>query len=467
MKNILKFLTIFLLVPLVFHACREAYNDDWTKPEPALNLHELGVTSNELFPTMDNNPFKLIWDNTLVNTSGDYNVVISKTSDFKSKVVLGTSKINTLVSNIATLNSTLLSAGYSPFSTEKVFIRVEVGDKVSNTISFDIKPYPIAIPVLTLPLSTSDFVLNDKTPTDVITKVNWTDYATYGVDVEYIVEVAKKGTTDFVAAGTVKNLKTLDWTHKALNDAALKAGLAPAVKSELDVKVTAVTKTTGGEIKKPSKVVTFKVTPYVAFKNLYLVGDATAAGWDPSNANILALYRDPSNLNKFYYTGKYGTSMFKLIETLGQWQPQWGLKAGAVANSDGGDPDPFNVSSAGYYTFEVDILAKTYSLTPYSGAMNTYTTIGLIGDSTQNGWGSDTVMTQSTFDPHKWYIKNIQLTKGLAKFRANSDWGVNWGADTELSGQGTQGGANIPVNEAGTYDVYFNDIDGRYQFIKR
>lgn len=465
MKNIFKILTIFLLIPLAFHACREAYNDDWTTPDPSLKLHDTGITSSELFPSMDTNLFKLTWDNTL-NVTGDYNVVMSKTSDFKTKAVLATTPNPYYSTNIASLNAALLAAGYSPFTTEKVFMRIEFRDAVSNAISFDIKPYPVAIPVLTLPTATTDLVLNDKTPDAVATKVTWTD-SPYGVEVEYLVEVAKKGTTTFVAAGSVKNAKTLDWTHKALNDAALKAGLAPAVKAELDVKVTAVTKTTGGEIRKPSKVVTFKVTPYVAFKNLYLVGDATAAGWNTNNNNQ-ALFRDPVNLNKFYFTGKFGGTMFKLIERLGDntWNPQWGLKAGVVANDDGGEPQPFNVTS-GTYTFEVDILAKTYTLTPYSGAMNSYTTIGIIGDSTPNGWGGDTVLTQSTFDPHQWYIKNIQLTKGEAKFRANSSWGINWGANTELSGQGTQGGPNIPVAEAGTYDVYFNDIDGRYQFIKK
>ena len=463
MKNILKIITIFLLIPLAFHACREAYNDDWTTPDPSLKLHDTGITSSELFPSMDTNLFKLNWDNTL-NVSGDYNVVMSKTSDFKTKAVLATTQNNYYNTNIASLNAALLAAGYSPFTTEKVFMRIEFRDAVSNTISFDIKPYPVAIPVITLPTATTDLVLNDKTPDAVATKVTWTD-SPYGVEVEYLVEVAKKGETTFVSAGSVKNAKTLDWTHKALNDAALKAGLVPAVKAELDVKVTAVTKTTGGEIRKPSKVVTFKVTPYVAFKNLYLVGDATAAGWDPSSANILALYRDPSNLNKFYYTGKYGTSMFKLVEVLGSWQPQWGLKAGVVANSDGGDPDPFSVTTAGYYTFEVDILAKTYSLTAYTGTLPSYTSIDIAGD--LNGWSGSTVLTKSTFDPHQWTAKGIVVAAdGGAKFRANSSWGTNWGADSEFSGKGTQDGPNIPL-KAGTYDVYFNDIDGRYQFIKK
>ena len=464
MKNIFKILTIFLLIPLAFHACREAYNDDWTTPDPSLKLHDTGITSSELFPSMDTNLFKLTWDNTL-NVTGDYNVVMSKTSDFKTKAVLATTQNPYYNTNIASLNAALLAAGYSPFTTEKVFMRIEFRDAVSNTISFDIKPYPVAIPVLTLPTATTDLVLNDKTPDAVATKVTWTD-SPYGVEVEYLVEVAKKGETTFVAAGSVKNAKTLDWTHKALNDVALKAGLAPAVKAELDVRVIAVTKTTGGEIRKPSKVVTFKVTPYVAFKNLYLVGDATAAGWNTNNNNQ-ALYRDASNTNKFYFTGKFGTSMFKLLEILGDntWQPQWGLKGGVVANSDGGEPEPFTVSTAGYYTFEVDILAKTYSITPYSGAMTTYSSIDIAGN--LNGWSGSTVLTQSSFDPHQWFIKDLVVSSnGEAKFRANGTWDINWGAAAEFSGQGTQGGANIPLN-AGTYDVYFNDIDGRYVFVKK
>ncbi len=214
-------------------------------------------------------------------------------------------------------------------------------------------------------------------------------------------------------------------------------------------------------------MVTFKVTPYVAFINLYLVGDATAAGWDTNNNNQ-ALFRDPNNINKFYFTGKFGTSMFKLVEVLGQWQPQWGVKAGVVANSDGGDPDPFSVSTGGYYSFVVDISAKTYTFVPYTGSTSTtYSTIGLIGSATPNGWVGDTFMTQSSFDPHLWVKKGVVLTAGEMKFRADPNWVVNWGASTEVSGQATQGGPNIPVSEAGTYNVYFNDLDGRYLLIKQ
>ena len=74
-------------------------------------------------------------------------------------------------------------------------------------------------------------------------------------------------------------------------------------------------------------------------------------------------------------------------------------------------------------------------------------------------------MTQSTFDPHIWYITNVNLTNGKLKFRANNAWDVNWGSSDEDFGIGTQGGPNINV-KAGTYNIYFNDATGAFSMIK-
>ncbi len=464
MKNIFKIISIFLLIPLVFNACRDdQYDNNWKSAEPSFTLYNTTLTSNTLYPTMENNPFRLTWDNT-TGASGDFSVVYSTTSDFKTKIVLGTSKTTSYTTTIGALNTALLSAGYSPYTTKAVYMRVEVGDKVSNAISFDVKPYPTAAPVITAPVVGAEILLNGAAPDDVITTFTWSDYNNYGVNVTYLIEISKKGANNFSTLGSVMNTKSFEATNKVLNDAVLSAGLEANVKGEVDVRVTATSKSTGGTITKVSNIVTFKVTPYVAFKNMFLVGDATAAGWNPNNNNQ-AIFRDPSNVNKFYFTGKFGTSMFKLVEVLGNWQPQWGLKAGLVANSDGGDPDPFTTSSAGYYAFSMDISAKTYTLTPYTGSMATYSTIGMIGDF--NSWGGDLSLEQSTYDSHQWSLKDITIpTTGKFKFRADGAWTINWGADTEFSGKGVQDGGNIPLT-AGTYDIYFNDIDGRYQFIKK
>lgn len=97
-------------------------------------------------------------------------------------------------------------------------------------------------------------------------------------------------------------------------------------------------------------------------------------------------------------------------------------------------------------------------------AAEVQTSIGIIGDATPGAWDSDTDMTQSEFNPHIWYIEGIELTDGEAKFRADDAWDLDWGGATAISGETTVAGPNIPVS-AGTYDVWFNTLDGRYIFI--
>ena len=209
-----------------------------------------------------------------------------------------------------------------------------------------------------------------------------------------------------------------------------------------------------------------------ALPNFYLVGDATAAGWEANNNNT-PLFRDGTNQDIYHFTGRFkgGAAVegFKLLETLGNWQPQWGIKDGALTNSTilGGDPDAFKVAADAYYTFTLNVDAMTYTFEPFdaSGA-TTYASIGVIGDATADAWDADQDMTKSSFDPHIWYLKGIELGDGEMKFRANDAWDVNWGGNTAMSGQATVDGPNLPVT-AGTYDIWFNDITGRYLLIKR
>ena len=68
---------------------------------------------------------------------------------------------------------------------------------------------------------------------------------------------------------------------------------------------------------------------------------------------------------------------------------------------------------------------------------------------------------------HNWIFRNFTVaTDGELKFAANNGWTYNWGVIAFPFGHGEQDGYNIPV-EAGTYDVYFNDITGDFNFIKK
>ncbi len=215
-----------------------------------------------------------------------------------------------------------------------------------------------------------------------------------------------------------------------------------------------------------------------ALQNYFLVGDGTEAGWSNNNNNT-PLFRDGANPDLYYFTGRFtlpedvdDQQGFKFLETLGAWQPQWGLDGDNLSSSDilGGDPSAFPVPSDGYYSFSINVDEMSWSFEAYeASAAPTYDKIGLVGAGTSVGWPGDDnpepdiLMTKSSFDPHIWNVQGIELTEGPVKFRANLAWDKSWGGgDSFPSGLAT--GDDI-LAQAGTYNIWFNDLSGRYLFI--
>lgn len=168
---------------------------------------------------------------------------------------------------------------------------------------------------------------------------------------------------------------------------------------------------------------------------LYMAGDAN--GWA---TNDYLAGEDGVHFTGFMYLNQNG---FKFCT-----QPEWkGTNYGADFNTA---PDAANITmteDAGYYKVDVDLESKSYVLTPI-------TTIGIIGSASPNGWDSDVDMTyvpynKETKEPGYWEAKDITLTSGAIKFRANDDWAINWGGTADAL---TQGGADMNVEE-GTYDI--------------
>ena len=168
---------------------------------------------------------------------------------------------------------------------------------------------------------------------------------------------------------------------------------------------------------------------------LYMAGDAN--GW--ATIDYLA-GEDGVHFTGFMYLNQNG---FKFCT-----QPEWkGTNYGANFDTA---PNAANITmteEAGYYKVDVDLESKSYVLTPI-------TTIGIIGSASPNGWDSDVDMTYVPYNAETkalgyWEAKDITLASGEIKFRANDDWAINWGGDTNAL---TQGGDNISV-EAGTYDI--------------
>lgn len=341
-------------------------------------------------------------------------------------------------------------------------------DNVGPMLSTNIEP-----PSFTNAPSGDSFVLTEENADEVALELEWSKPGVgFRAAANYVVEMAEAG-TEFADPATLVETSenSVSMTVGELNSKMLASGFPADAEADIDVRLITEINDDVEDIYSSSFAI--GVTPYLVDlgypQYMYLVGDATSAGWSNNNNNMPMVRLPDSQGRNHTFTGTFaGGVEFKLLEVLGQWQPQWGDDGGSLASNEdlGGDPGAFSLTDGdGYYTFEIDIEARTYSLQTYnaSGAAN-YTTIGLIGDSTPGGWDSDTDMTQSTFDPHIWYLNNVELVDGYAKFRAADAWDINWGSNTELSGFGTQGGPDIPVT-AGTYNVWFNDLTGGYMFI--
>jgi starch-binding outer membrane protein SusE/F len=318
----------------------------------------------------------------------------------------------------------------------------------------------------------ASYDLTEVDPGDVVDRFVWSE-VDFGVPTNINYELQASLTEDFddpVTLGST-SVNNLDVTAQQLIRVTEDEDLEETNTFRIHVRVVASAGTAGEMAHiSPSESFTIIVPTEPGFIHFYLVGDATAAGWNPDNNNT-PLFRDGENENLFHFTGRFDGSGdkegFKLLETLGLWQPQWGLDGDNLSNSTilGGDPSAFPVDADAYYTFTMNIDEMTYSFEAYdeSGAP-TFETIGFIGDATPGGWDNDTDMTKSQFDPHIWYAKNVSLSGGEMKFRANDDWTNNWGGETFPSGESSQDGPNIPVT-AGTYDIWFNDLSKRYILI--
>ncbi len=169
---------------------------------------------------------------------------------------------------------------------------------------------------------------------------------------------------------------------------------------------------------------------------LYMKGNAN--GWDGYDA-MECINEEGTQFRGFMYLDQDG---FKFCT-----QTNWdGTNYGKDFSTAGDAANIVMTEPAGYYQVDVDLNAKTYTLTPI-------TTIGIIGAATPGGWDADTDLTYNATE-RCWEIKGIQLTEGNYKFRANDAWAIQWGLNSETGEYVFSSNApEATCTEAGTYDI--------------
>lgn len=184
---------------------------------------------------------------------------------------------------------------------------------------------------------------------------------------------------------------------------------------------------------------TYTIEPF----SLGIVGSATPNGWDGPDVELF--FDSTSDQFRAVVTLADGEIKFRMNN---DWGVNWG--------DDGADgtmePGGANIAvSAGKYVVTVNMNDLTYELEAIDNIW------GLVGSSMPNGWDGPDVQlnidyTSDYTEGGIWYINNVSLNAGEVKFRADNDWGLNYG-DDGADGTLEAGGANIAVAAAGNYDV--------------
>lgn len=181
----------------------------------------------------------------------------------------------------------------------------------------------------------------------------------------------------------------------------------------------------------------------IAFKTLaditklFVVGDYN--GWtNDANAEFIISTATSAGLAEGYIYLTDGGIKLALDHSWSDAATFGDNGSGALTNPG----DNIAVPTDGYYRLRANLSDMTYSLVKMDW--------GVIGDATPGGWDGETALT---YDSELNILKGAYTFEvGAFKFRANSDWGYNYGSDA-ADGNLQDGGENIPVVDAGDYAI--------------
>lgn len=183
---------------------------------------------------------------------------------------------------------------------------------------------------------------------------------------------------------------------------------------------------------------TYTISSYSG-EPLYMLGDATLAGWDNGNAIQLQFLGDGVYE---IVDSLFGGANLKFITTLGQWAPQYGSDGAGTWESGNlvlrpteDEPDPASIPSPpedGIYKITVDIVNLTYSIEEAG--------LYILGDATSAGWDNANPLPMGLSEPYVYTITTELAADLFYKFITNpGNWAPMYGTDDN----GTETGGNL------------------------
>ncbi|WP_372649780.1 SusE domain-containing protein [Draconibacterium sp.] len=335
-------------------------------------------------------------------------------------------------------------------------------------------------PVLTASeTSGGTYLLTEEEADDVLFSFDWTE-ADFGFQaaISYLLKIDDAG-NDFANSSIIVSSAELgyDITVGELNSLLTSMEYPTGVETPLEIRVEASVSDYANAL--PSETFSFNVITYsIKLPPIYLLGDATDAGWD-NNTTLEAPYMS---------SGKYGIAAhlvpdawLKFIKTQGQWAPMWGSDGTGDAYSGvlayrptEDDADPASIPSPsveGDYRIDVDITNLTYSVYPIPDV------IYLVGGATTVGWdpANGIAFTKDGIGKYS-VVTDLSVGNGGMKIMATNSgaWAPQWGSDGNgnsllgklayRSGDADPDPAEIPEPaSAGTYKIEIDFSEYTYK----
>jgi hypothetical protein len=329
--------------------------------------------------------------------------------------------------------------------------------KNSNVVQVTVTPYGD----LTAAASVSEVELEPGSAGDEALELEWSTAFNGFNGVKTYQLQYDAGASDFASPVSVDVTSfNYSFTHFQLNKLALENGVAPGQSGIVDFRVKA-TNELGTVLY--SNVVEVEITTYIAFNAIGIIGDASPGGWDTDTDMYRPDATKPTEWTAIVYLVGGKAAKFRADDA---WTDNWGA---ATFPTGTGTQNGANipVSTSGYYEVDMNVATGAYSFELLTTPV--YNFVSLIG--AQSSWGADIVdLTKDPVNSQVW-TGTVHLTAGELKFRANHDWGTNWGitsgtTNTNLSGIGSLNGGNMVISEEGDYFVYINTATKEYFFGK-
>ncbi len=322
-------------------------------------------------------------------------------------------------------------------------------------------------PVLTSPSGGQSYVLLQENLEETVTTFEWSA-AEYPLEdlpeIRYAVEVDLTE-NNFTSPATigVTSETSLPVTVNRLNNSLLPLGVEPEEEYNTSVRVRSFISNASEDIYLYSQTVEIAVTPFeFEVKPIYLLGDATTAGWD----NNAAIEMEHINDGEFAIVEEIiDGPWIKFLSVLGQWAPQWGTDDSGTSEEgplvyrpteDVDDPPAIPAPEPGEYRIVADTANLLYTITPVDEKLY------LIGDMDGSSWNSSTGIEMTKTAPGKFKHtfnhsgekgSNIQITNSV------SNATKKWGSHSRVA---HLRGKMIETKHNNNVKIYLPDIAGEY-----